>query len=194
MTFGKTWTYEEQQAYFKSLKRKGYILKNTPPKDFYTAEVSGYNTKDNLLIQGRAGRGKTYTACAIMRKRSDTESVGLITDSEIIMRAKKCFSSNENEFDFINRLLVPDLLVIDDLGKFNVTEWSSQIIFAVIDGRIKKDAQTIVTTQFSSKSLMEKISNGAGEEMADAIISRLGSFRPITIEGSDKRTWTPTQS
>lgn len=181
--------------------RKGYTLGNTPPDALGLAQLERcsdeirkfglYLTETKpkgLVISGKAGVGKTYSACAILREVMDGMSVGLATDAELVRNAKATFSGSSTESAVIDRYCAPYLLVIDDFGKaaYN-SQWTVQLVFEVLDQRLKHKKPTILTTQYNAKTLASRLTVDGDSKTAEAIISRLRFFEKIHLSCEDKR-------
>lgn len=192
-----------REAWIEMHRRKGYTLDNQPPRDFFTADVSACPTvvssfaakaRDGrpagLLLVGRAGRGKTYAACAIIRALQDCKSVGLATDAELVRVAKATFNErNASEAQVIQRYTLPSVLVLDDFGKASYSsDWVLQLVFSVIDGRLREGRTTIVTTQYDAASLMRKLTVNGDSATAEAILSRFRAYEKVKFDGEDLRS------
>lgn len=182
--------------------RRGYVLDNCQPMDFRTAQITACNPEayafakamiegkaTGLLITGRTGRGKTYTACAVMRDVSGSVGVGLVTDAELVRKAKASFNDRSTtEEGVIASFVRPYLLTLDDFGKAAYTsDWATQLMFEVLDQRAKRQKPTIVTTQYNAAQLVEKLTLNGDSATAEAIVSRLRPFAKMKLEGPDLR-------
>lgn len=191
-----------REAWVEMHRRKGYTLDNVPPRDFYTAElgaclpvVASFASKirasspSGLLLSGKAGRGKTYSACAILRAVADCKSVGLATDAELVMAAKATFNDrNASESQVIQRYTLPSVLVLDDFGKAAYSsDWVLQLVFSVVDGRLRQGRTTIVTTQYDSAELLRKLTVNGDSATAEAILSRFRTYEKARLDGKDRR-------
>jgi DNA replication protein DnaC len=77
-------------------------------------------------------------------------------------------------------------LVIDDLGAEKPSVWTITRLYDLINARIERELQTVVTTNFASApALIERmLSDPLG---AERIVSRLLSFGWLSVEGEDYR-------
>ncbi len=183
-------------------RRSGYVLGNARPADFITAQLSRCSpeimaladgvlggTATGAVFAGRAGRGKTYAACAVMRHSAEIVSVGLATDAELIRKAKAAFNDRTaTEEGIIAAFVRPYLLTLDDFGKASYTsDWATQLAFEVIDQRIKQRRPTIITTQYGAAQLVEKLTVNGDATTAEAIASRMRLFPKVKFDGIDLR-------
>lgn len=182
--------------------RRGYVLDNCEPADFRTAQIAACRpevrafAKDvadgkaaGLVLTGRAGRGKTYAACAVMRDVSGSVGVGLATDAELVRKAKASFGDRgATEEGVIAAFARPYLLTLDDFGKAAYTsDWATQLVFEVLDQRAKRRKPTIVTTQYNAAQLVEKLTVNGDSATAEAVVSRLRPFSKVRLDGPDLR-------
>lgn len=191
-----------RETWVEMHRRKGYTLDNVPPRDFYAAELCAClpvaasfaskiraSSPSGLLLSGKAGRGKTYSACAILRAVADCKSVGLATDAELVRAAKATFNDrNASESQVIQRYTLPSVLVLDDFGKAAYSsDWVLQLVFSVIDGRLRQGRTTIITTQYDSAELLRKLTVNGDSATAEAILSRFRTYEKARLDGKDRR-------
>lgn len=145
-------------------------------------EISG------VLFQGKTGRGKTYASCAMLMAHLQTNLGKFATMNDILNRTRAAYSSGESPDEIFGRYRGAKLLVIDDLGKENVSPDSIMRIFELLDTRINNELPTIITTQFGNQELLKRYTRKVDEpEMIEAILSRLTEFMPIVFHGEDRR-------
>ena len=78
--------------------------------------------------------------------------------------------------------------MIDDLGKERATEWSVTILYRIINDRYEAMLPTIITTNYNSDVLTEKLTVKGDRETADAIVSRfIESSDCVTMAWKDYR-------
>ena len=80
-----------------------------------------------------------------------------------------------------------DLLVIDDLGKENQTPWAVSMIYMAIDDRYNTRKPVVITSNFSKRELIARLSIAADSSTAEAIVSRLFEMTTkIEMGGEDR--------
>lgn len=136
-----------------------------------------------ILLMGKAGRGKTYSACAILNAHLGKRPVRFVTAQEVTAMS---YPSAEGGADFLGRSRGVFLLAIDDLGKDKPTEWAVSKAFELIDARYRESRPTVITTNLTFVELEAYLSQG-DPITADALISRLKDYRKIAFTGEDWR-------
>ena len=141
--------------------------------------------KDNpnakgFIYAGGVGSGKTFISSAIANAVIDTigidkvlaESVGRFGEYsktispvcftgtvELVEQLKATYNSNsvENTCDVMNRLKHSKLLILDDMGAENPSEWVKERLFEIIDYRSNEDLPIIITTNAIPSELKSRI-------------------------------------
>ena len=151
------------------------------------ARLTNHETT-GLILRGETGRGKTYEACAILLEHLKCKPGRFATMNSILANVRSAYSTNENFEEVFGRYKGTSLLVIDDLGKENISQDSITKLFELIDSRLANERPTIITTQFTNSELMKRYARKVNEpEMMEAILSRLGQFVAIDYKGRDRR-------
>lgn len=141
--------------------------------------------KNGLMIMGTYGTGKTHLACAIANEliENQTELINK-TMQDLLSEIKKSFNEFSNSSILEDYKTVP-LLIIDDMGKEQSTEWSISTIYDIINGRYENYLPTIITTNFNSQKLKQELGNGS---VAEALVDRLYEMCiPVIIGGGSWR-------
>lgn len=144
-----------------------------------------------LYLEGPCGTGKTHLAIAIALAIINT-GVPVIckTSIDILSDIKRCYERNSEvtEEEVLEAYKTVDLLIIDDLGKEQVTEWSVPVLYSILNERYEALLPTIITTNYNTTALAEKLSAKGDAETATAIISRfVESYKRVTMAWADYR-------
>lgn len=101
-----------------------------------------------LVLYGSVGTGKTFIAACIANALIEKGYPCLVTNFARIINGVSGapIDKKQQYFDDLNR---HDLLVIDDLAAERQTDYTSEIIYNVIDARIRCGKPLIVTTNLS---------------------------------------------
>lgn len=152
----------------------------------YVSEIANGGT-GWLLLMGRNGRGKTHQACAVLRHLAKTYRIEFATMQGILDECKQTFGRPESEEDVKSHYRNVPVLVLDDLGKENPTDYSLPIIFDIVDRRYTRLKPTIITTNMNAAQLLAHMSIKGDRTMAESVVSRLGTARVVEIVGADRR-------
>ena len=141
-----------------------------------------------VVLRGATGRGKTTAACAMLSAHLQNELGRFTTMNDLLHRVRGAYSSGENAEEVFGIYRGTPLLVLDDLGKENVSADSITRLFELLDARINNKRPTIVTTQFQNNELLKRYRGKVDDrEMIAAVLSRLALFRTIEFQGIDRR-------
>ena len=165
------------EAYAKSELRKC-----VPSAERWLCNAIG---SPGILLRGKVGRGKTYTACAMLNRAILNHGVRFATFGDILRECKATFNGQGTEREVIDRYAGVPLLAIDDFGKENMTEWALPIVFAIIDKRHTSGRRTIITTQYENLAI--RLITDGNQDTAKAIVSRLCEYEAIEFNGPDRR-------
>lgn len=141
-----------------------------------------------VVLRGATGRGKTTAACAMLSAHLRNKLGRFTTMNDLLHRVRGAYSSGENAEEVFGVYCGTSLLVLDDLGKENVSADSITRLFELLDARINNKRPTIVTTQFQNNELLKRYRGKVDDrEMIAAVLSRLALFRTIEFHGVDRR-------
>lgn len=120
------------------------------------------NNNTNLLFYGNSGTGKTFLSWCIAKELLDKGYLVVYKTSDDLLRALKDIKFN-NDTDLENLLINCDLLIIDDLGSEQITDFSSSELFTLINKKILKNKKMLISTNLTlpliSKRYSERISS-----------------------------------
>lgn len=139
--------------------------------------------KLSLVLSGTPGLGKTHLAVAgmlYMMNRYDNGRPRFLSAPELFVELRDRIQEKVTEKSIIDRFINVPLLVIDDLGVETKTSRSIETFYSILDGRVRRCRQTIITTEFTIDEI--------GEVYGDRISSRLcemGEY--IELQGKDYR-------
>ena len=139
-----------------------------------------------LLLGGTVGTGKTHLAAAITMALMDEEyKVVFGTVNSLLSKIRYSYSDDQadTEAELFERYTTCDLLVIDDLGKERVSDWTEQIVFDIINTRYENNKALVITTNLGLKEIKAKY-----RENGEALIDRLLEMcKGIKLEGDSWR-------
>lgn len=152
-----------------------------------------------LLFTGNNGVGKTHLAVAVLRELVATKSVrGQFWDfHELIREIKRSFDpeTKTTEMQVLDPVVEIDILLLDDLGAWKITDWMNDTLFYILNGRYLARRATLITTNFQDVTAREAKGadqNVAKEFLVDRITARLRSrlaemCLKVPLDGEDFR-------
>ena len=150
-----------------------------------------YENGDGLYIEGTNGTGKTHLAGAIALNLIN-KGIPVIckTSSDLLLDIKKAYENSAiKESTVLDAYKTVDLLIIDDLGKEQCTDWSMTHLYSILNDRYEDMKPTIVTTNYDADALVRVMTpHGHDNSKIVAIISRLRETSTvITMAWEDAR-------
>lgn len=143
------------------------------PASIIAKAKSLVTTKENVVLLGDAGLGKTSLACALLCEIAAHMNVtGMFVNSFEIAEARRQHRLGQGEPEIIDRALEAGILLIDELGAEQSKDLAvDELIRARHDGMDR----TIFTTGFSQAFLTEKYGAGVARRIFEgSAILRLG--------------------
>ncbi|HPB29829.1 MAG TPA: ATP-binding protein [Candidatus Sumerlaeota bacterium] len=122
-----------------------------------------------LMFMGGVGCGKTHLAIGILHdiiRKGYTGYYCNVVDLFMKMRDTYRGDVNYDEMDIIDRAVAPDLLVLDDIGAENTSDWSLDRLYNIINRRYENNRPIIVTTNYLNQEEL-------AEQVGRRIVSRL---------------------
>ncbi len=168
-------------------------------KTFGNLQLENKNTYKNSLINGNSlfitgdvGVGKTHLAIALaieyfLANLSFTNGItvknkiiNFLPASELFIALKATFDNRETERDILDFYSTSDLLILDDLGSNNISEWAKQIIYTIIDRSYRNMKAVIITSNLS----LDEFAVAYDDRIASRLVE-MGEI--IRLKGKDKR-------
>lgn len=154
---------------------------------YFQEFIKKYNNGDSpkgIYLTGSYGSGKTYLIAALFNKLAkDGIKSALVYYPELLRSLKSSFATDFNEkFNYIKK--VP-LLLIDDIGAENCSNWSrDEILGPILQYRMDNHLATFFTSNLTLEELEESLSltsSGVDKVKARRIIERIKQLT-ITLE------------
>ena len=142
--------------------------------------LRNFDTSDeNLLFYGSSGTGKTFLSHCITKELIDKGSFVVYRTAEELIKALKDIRFN-NDNSLEDLLVNCDLLIIDDLGTEQLSDFTKTEMFNLINTKLLKQKKMLVSTNLTLESLLKTYS--------ERITSRLlGNFTLCKFFGDDIR-------
>jgi DNA replication protein DnaC len=152
-----------------------------------------------LLFSGDNGVGKTHLAAAVLRELVTRKGAsGQFWDFHALIREIKSSYDPETrttELMVLQPVVETDVLVLDDLGAWKMTDWMNDTLFFVLNGRYMAKRPTVITTNYQDVTREEVLAADPlrrKEFLVERIGQRLRSrlmemCLVVRIQGSDHR-------
>ena len=83
--------------------------------------------------------------------------------SSILARMRRQYSEGRGADGIVDRLILADALILDDLGTEKVTDWSREQLFLIINGRYEDCRPTVITSNYAPGDVGARFA-GRGED------------------------------
>ena len=144
------------------------------------ATLGFYQNRENLLIAGSTGTGKTHLAIALGKKLCN-EGVGVHFYSvNLLFEECQAEKAAGRYLGFVSRMKKLPVLILDDFGLRNYTHDEANILIDLLEERYHKGS-VIVTSQVDPKGWMRLFEDPV---IGEAIVDRLTKpSREIILQG-----------
>lgn len=163
-----------------------------PPAEAYaTCTVYADRPGGWLYLWGKPGAGKTHLAAAIAQAAAAAGTPTLYASApqqlNFVKDGFKDHSSNER----LDALIAVELLVLDDLGAEQPTEWAAATLFALLDERYRHDRPTVFTSNLHPDELGRTATSTSVvsqyARIADRIAGQCGGGLCLELRGTSYR-------
>lgn len=150
--------------------------------------------KNGLLINGPKGTGKTHLAAAIANQlMAQGVPVVFATMIDLLAKIKASFErhgAEAAEHEIMRLYKTADLLIIDDIGKEQPTEWALAKIYQIINARYEDYKPLIITSNYTAAELVQRMTPASGDPTtADATVDRILEMAyTVPLAGESWRT------
>jgi DNA replication protein DnaC len=102
-----------------------------------------------LIFEGAYGTGKTHLAAAIGNERLKRgDNVLFMTTPDLLDHLRGTYAPNSDMAydELFNRVKNIDLLILDDIGTENPSDWAREKLFQILNHRYSNQLPTVITT------------------------------------------------
>lgn len=136
-----------------------------------------------LLFAGGNGIGKTHLAVAVLRELAESKGIrGAFWDFNELMREIRASYDPEvrmTETQVLDPIIRTDLLVLDDLGAWKMTDWMNDTLFHILNQRYLHQRPSIITTNFEDRDpdeIRDRDARGVSAlEQREYLVERIGN-------------------
>ena len=148
--------------------------------------------KNSLMLAGNCGTGKTHLAAAIANALlAKMVPVVFTTPNDLTAAVRSSFDTGKDEVAVVRLYQDAPLLVLDDLGKDQPTQWSVALLYRILNARYENDAPVVVTTNYDAAGLVKRLTPPGGDDVTGrAIVDRLTEmcyYLPMTGKSHRQR-------
>ena len=177
-TFDRWEVTQENRRAFGTCKRYADAFRMMQPtKDAAGRAQPPEKEKNGLFLIGGYGTGKTHLAAAIANQLLQGGTpVICMTMIDLLARIKETYdkAGGASEAQVLRLYADVPLLIIDDLGSEQPTEWGSTMIFAIINARYEAYMPTVVTSNCGTEELVQRMTpRDATDRNAQKTVDRL---------------------
>jgi DNA replication protein DnaC len=152
-----------------------------------------------LLFSGDNGVGKTHLAVGVLRELVETKGArGQFWDfHELIREIKSSYDpeTKSTELMVLEPVVETDVLLLDDLGAWKMTDWMNDTLFYILNSRYMAKRPTLITTNYQDVTREEAVAADPlrrREFLVERIGQRLRSrlmemCLVVRLHGSDHR-------
>lgn len=155
----------------------------TKTKDFIAKWIKDYVIGDmGIVLNGPVGTGKTHLLTAIGMALAKKQIQAFYWNvCDLLDEARDEFKNPEFiETSVIDKACKATVLLLDDLGAEQATEWSVSMISKIIDERYSKEKTTLITTNLTMADIKKRYDQ--------RVSSRLEAFNHVLkLDGHDRR-------
>lgn len=141
-----------------------------------------WDCRGSLVMTGDVGRGKTHLGCGLLLRAIERGlparfvSVAGLMDE---LKARFGDGASEQSEAYFGRVAGAHVLMLDDLGREQDTNWTRERVSTLLDARYRTQRPTIVTTNLTLADMAKRY----GPHIAD----RLLSWTWIEVGGASMR-------
>lgn len=152
-----------------------------------------------LLFTGDNGVGKTHLAAGVLCELAAAKQVrGQFWDfHELIREIKNSYNpdTKTSELQVLEPVVEADLLLLDDLGAWKMTDWMNDTLFYILNSRYLAKRATLITTNYQDadrEAVLAADTLRRREFLVERITQRLRSrlmemCAVVAMQGMDRR-------
>ena len=151
----------------------------------YSGNVDGW-----LLLQGGFGVGKTHLAASVANQAAENGIATLfLTIPDLLDELRATFSDESTTFQQrFDEIRTAPLIVLDDFGTQNATEWAREKLFQILNHRYTNRLAVVITTNLALEEIEARLrSRILDPSLVDRIYIHAPDYRtPMKQSGRDE--------
>lgn len=133
------------------------------------ASLAFFHNRENLLILGKTGEGKTHLAIAVGKRLCQEGHKTLFLPVNFLFEEIQAARAAGRYLTYVKALIKTEALILDDFGLRNYTHEEATSLMDILEERYQKGV-TIVTSQVTPEGWMKLFEDPV---IAEAIVDRL---------------------
>lgn len=167
--------YRDRLAYTSLPEREWSItfenLKQTAPNRIIVERLLKWDPQKmskGVFLHGTVGTGKSTLAKALINRwASLSYRCKFISVTDALKNIREAIGAEDTSVrDECNHLIEPSLLILDDLGVDNVSEWAREQIFSILEARFHSGKHTCFTSNMAPADIVKTYK----ERIADRLL------------------------
>ena len=143
----------------------------------FVNDVKVKNVKKGLFFCGPVGSGKTFLASCIARELViSNQDVLFVVVPDFLDSLRFTFDKGEDgitEKELMDVVWNTPVLILDDLGAHNYTQWTLNKIYSLLNYRLNQRLPTVITSNLT----LSELENMLGDRTCSRIIALCNIFR-----------------
>lgn len=143
-----------------------------------------YHNRENLIILGSTGAGKTHLAISLGRRLCQDVITTAFLPMNFLFEEALAQRASGKYLQYIRKVTKAQIIILDDFGLRNYTHEEATILVDILEERYQKGS-VILTSQVDPKGWVKLFEDPV---IADAIVDRLNNpSSKITLKGGSYR-------
>lgn len=168
--FDLSYYSEEKRSNKKMTYREGAKVVLSAAKSFVCDVAAGRDCL-GLFLQGDVGCGKTYLAAAIANALAEqSKEVKFVVVPDFLDQLRSTYQGNTDatESDLMEEIKKAPILILDDLGAHNYTEWSVNILYSIVNYRVNYELPMVITSNLEMSEIDDLVGSRFSSRLMEA--------------------------